>query len=267
MKIKSFAMAALVLGVGAVWGASSTPEGWIDDYDAALKRAAAEKRPVLVNFTGSDWCGWCKRLSREVFATDVFRKAAAEKYVLLFIDSPRDKSLLSDHAREQNPQLGERYGIRGYPTVVLLDAQGKKLAQTGYQAGGPEKYLKHLESLISEAPLVEQYIKPIEAVLNHDDDEFEREMRSVFEDVRRQLPEPPMMATEAARREWKEKFMEMARVKAKAVFQKYASRYEAAFAKARAMKVPPELEARKAELIDAQEKNFRAMQKELGAGK
>ena len=129
---------------------TSTPAGWIDDYDAALKRAADEKKPVVANFSGSDWCGWCKRLDAEVFNTDEFRKDATNRYILLMIDSPRDKSLLSQKAREQNPKLVEKYEIRGFPTVLVLDANGKTVSELGYRRGGPKNYLKALETAIKK---------------------------------------------------------------------------------------------------------------------
>ena len=94
MKIQ-IAMLCAALFALAAFAKTSTPEGWLDDYDAALKKAAAENKHVVIDFSGSDWCGWCKRLDKEVFATDEFRKGAAEKYVLLMVDSPSDKSLLT----------------------------------------------------------------------------------------------------------------------------------------------------------------------------
>ena len=129
---------------------TSTPAGWIDDYDTALKRAADEEKLIVANFSGSDWCGWCKRLDSEVFNTDDFRKGATNRYVLLMVDSPRDRSLLSPKAREQNPKLVEKYGIRGFPTVLILDAKGKTVSELGYRRGGPENYLKALEAAIKK---------------------------------------------------------------------------------------------------------------------
>ena len=81
---KSLLLLCAALGALASFAKTSTPEGWLDDYDAALKKAAAENKHVVVDFSGSDWCGWCKRLDKEVFATDEFKKAASEKYVLRF---------------------------------------------------------------------------------------------------------------------------------------------------------------------------------------
>ena len=142
-------MSALLVALAAT-AKTSTPAGWIDDYDTALKRAADEEKLIVANFSGSDWCGWCKRLDSEVFNTYDFRKGATNRYVLLMVDSPRDRSLLSPKAREQNPKLVEKYGIRGFPTVLILDAKGKTVNELGYRRGGPENYLKALEAAIKK---------------------------------------------------------------------------------------------------------------------
>ena len=137
---------------------TSTPEGWLDDYDAALAKAAAEGRHVIVNFSGSDWCGWCKSLDEEVFATDAFKKAAAGKYVLLMVDSPMDKSLLTEKAARENPKLAEKFGVKGLPTVVVLDPKGEEVCRLKYEkGGGPEAYLAKLDSEIRDAPDVKTY--------------------------------------------------------------------------------------------------------------
>jgi len=144
MKRFVFGLAVLLCAVAVA--KTSTPEGWTDDYEAALKRAAAEKKLVLADFSGSDWCGWCKRLDREVFDTKEFRASATNDYVLLMVDTPRDKTMLSEKAKEQNPKLLAKYGIRGFPTVLLLDAKGEVVFQTGYRPDGPVKYLEMLKA-------------------------------------------------------------------------------------------------------------------------
>ena len=164
--MKKFAFAALSAALLATcWAKTSTPEGWTDDLDAALKQAKAEGKQVLVDFSGSDWCGWCQRLDKEVFDTAVFRKGAKDKFVLVMIDSPQDKSLLSDAAKEKNPGLVEKFGIQGFPSVIILDGDGNKLYQTGYQRGGPEAYLEMLDRELKDAPGVAKYIAPIETKL------------------------------------------------------------------------------------------------------
>lgn len=155
---------------------SSTPKGFTDDFDAALADAAKTDRKVLAVFSGSDWCIWCKRLESEVFAKDAFLEEATNKFVLVFVDSPNDKSLLSDTGREHNEALTAKYGIRGFPTVLVLDAKGTQLASTGYQRGGPEKYLKHLAEIVETAPLRAKYI-----------DSFQKELEGLSENFGKKL--------------------------------------------------------------------------------
>ena len=137
-----FAIAAVICA--GVASATSTPTGWTDDFEAAKRQAAAENKLLLVDFSGSDWCGWCKKLDKEVFAKPEFLKGVKKDFVLVMIDSPRDKSLLSEKAAKQNPELQRQYKISGYPTVLILDAEGEVLEQTGYREGGPKKYVKYL---------------------------------------------------------------------------------------------------------------------------
>ena len=225
----------------AAFAKTSTPEGWLDDYDAALKKAAAEGKHIVVDFSGSDWCGWCKRLDKEVFATDAFRKAAAEKYVLLMVDTPRDKSLLSPKAAKENPKLVKKFGIEGFPTVVVLDPKGKEVARLGYEKGGPEKYIEKLDAEIRDAPDVKEYIKPIEDVLNRYDSQMKEESDAMMKELKKKA----------------EKFM------FEELYPKYVALYEKSFAVAKAMKVPERMEARKKELIDGQERNFEMMKKAI----
>jgi thioredoxin-related protein len=120
-------------------------EGWLIDFEKAKAQAAAEKKDLLMDFTGSDWCGWCIRLRKEVFDTDEFKAQAPKKYVLLELDYPQDQSKVSDATRAQNDKLQSQFGIQGYPTIFLADSLGRPYAQLGYEKGGPEAYLKILE--------------------------------------------------------------------------------------------------------------------------
>ncbi len=123
---------------------TSTPAGWLDDFAEAKKLAKKENKLLLVDFSGSDWCSWCKRLDEEVFSKPEFLEAAKKSFVLVFIDTPHDQSLLSEQAKKQNPKLLEQFKIEGFPTVLILNADGKRLAETGYRSGGVENYLKSL---------------------------------------------------------------------------------------------------------------------------
>ena len=153
----------LILAAAIAAGVFAMPAGFTDDFDAALKKAAAEKKTVLALFTGSDWCIWCKRLEGEVLSQKAFSDEVGKTFVPVFLDFPSDKSLVPEAKQKRNRELAEKYAVRGFPTVLLLDAQGEVIAQTGYQQGGPEKFLAHVRGLVSNGPLLKKHIKPYEA--------------------------------------------------------------------------------------------------------
>ena len=261
---KLLSAACIALAAFVAFAKTSTPEGWLDDYDAALKKAAAEDKHVVIDFSGSDWCIWCKRLDKEVFDTDVFRKAAAGKYVLLMVDSPSKKSLLSPKAAKENPKLVKKFKVDGFPTVVVLNPKGEEVCRLGYERGGPEKYLEKLEAEIRDAPDVKKYIKPIEDVLNRYDKQMEEESRSAMEKVKEKFPRPDKELSKAEMKKLQREAMKYAQqVMFEEVYAKYVPLYEKAFAEAKAMKVPENMEARKKELIEGQEQTFDMLRKAL----
>ena len=146
--MKKTMLASLLLALTASLS-TAAGEGWMTDFEAAKQKAAAENKDLLVDFTGSDWCGWCIKLVDEVFKHDAFKKGVADNFVLVEIDFPQDKSKLDEATQKQNEMLKEKYSIQGFPTILLLDDQGRPYARTGYQAGGPEKYLTHLDGLLA----------------------------------------------------------------------------------------------------------------------
>ncbi|RYD19129.1 MAG: thioredoxin family protein [Verrucomicrobiaceae bacterium] len=119
---------------------------WETDYEVAKKRAKEENKTILVDFTGSDWCGWCIKLKKEVFDQPEFQEYAKKKLVMLELDFPR-KTKLPEKLKEQNDKLSEEFKIEGFPTILLLNARGKEVARTGYQEGGPAKYVEHLKEI------------------------------------------------------------------------------------------------------------------------
>ena len=123
---------------------------WGHDWEAAKAQAKKENKPILINFTGTDWCGWCIRLEKEVFTKKAFKDYAKENLVLMEVDFPRKKKQ-SDEVKAQNKKLDKEFKIEGYPTIFLLDAEGNKISgDIGYREGGPEKYVEHLKSLLKE---------------------------------------------------------------------------------------------------------------------
>ena len=119
---------------------------WTTDFPAAKAKAKAEKKYLLVDFTGTDWCIFCKKLQGEVFDKEYFKKEAPKQFVLVELDYPQKKKL-PDELKAQNEKLRKQYKITGYPTLLMMDAEGQVLAQTGYRPGGPEKYMAHLGDL------------------------------------------------------------------------------------------------------------------------
>ncbi|MEY2500048.1 MAG: hypothetical protein QOI07_382 [Verrucomicrobiota bacterium] len=120
--------------------------GWLTNLDEAKKEAQAKNRLLLMDFTGSDWCGWCIMLDKEVFSKSEFKEYASKNLVLLELDFPRMKKMPPE-ITAQNEQLAVKYGIQGFPTVVVFDSSGKPLGALGYQAGGPQVFIAQLEKL------------------------------------------------------------------------------------------------------------------------
>lgn len=123
-------------------------EMWLEDYDLALTKAKAENKVVLINFTGSDWCKWCIKLVDEVFSKPEFAAYAKENLVLLKIDFPTTFQKLPEAEQMKRNELQKKYGVQGYPTILLVNSKGDTIGQTGYQQGGPVKYNEHLEAMI-----------------------------------------------------------------------------------------------------------------------
>jgi thioredoxin-related protein len=144
MKTTSIVCAAVMALIGTTLAGG---EGWTSDFEAAKKQAAESKKDLLIDFTGSDWCGWCIKLVDEVFKHDAFKDGVKDTFVLVEIDFPKDKTKVSDEVRAQNEKLNDLYGIEGFPTILLTDDKGRPYAKTGYQKGGPEKYVAHLNEL------------------------------------------------------------------------------------------------------------------------
>jgi protein disulfide-isomerase len=113
--------------------------------------AKAENKHLLIDFSGSDWCGWCIRLDNEVFSQAAFKEYADENLILMLADFPRDKSNQSAALQKQNDELLKEYGVRGFPTVFILDPDGNTIDKTGYQEGGPESYVDYIKKVIAAA--------------------------------------------------------------------------------------------------------------------
>lgn len=148
--MKNFLYIPMLMAVAVCASAISVhaeSEAWETDFDKARKLAAESGKDLLVNFSGSDWCGWCIRLDKEVFSHQEFVDGASKDYVLVVLDFPRQQENIDkipEAERERNKELQQKFAIRGFPTVLLATADGEVYARTGYRPNGPEAYLKEL---------------------------------------------------------------------------------------------------------------------------
>ena len=121
---------------------------WHTNLEKALEIAKAQDKPVLMQFSGSDWCKWCIRLNDEVLFTKEFANWAKENLVLVNLDFPRTIPQ-TDEVKTYNRSLMNKYGVRGFPTVLLMDKEANVVLQTGYQPGGPTTYIAHIKEAYS----------------------------------------------------------------------------------------------------------------------
>ena len=122
---------------------------WHTDVNKAIKISKETGKPLFLFFTGSDWCGWCKRLVKEVFVKEEFKSWATKNVILVELDFPK-RTPISDDLKKQNRELGQIFGVRGYPTgwFVTPEVTAKKVnlkkigdKPQGYVAGGPEAWI------------------------------------------------------------------------------------------------------------------------------
>jgi protein disulfide-isomerase len=138
----SAAIAFFAAPIKFIKGAPQSDSLWQTDYKQALAQAAKEKKTVLLDFTGSDWCPYCIQMDKEVLSRPEFEKFATDNLILVKLDFPRRKKLPPAES-EQNHKLERRFAIEGYPTYILVDSAGKELKrQVGYLEGGPKEFIK-----------------------------------------------------------------------------------------------------------------------------
>lgn len=147
--MKNLIRTIAVLTATATFALAAT-EGWTDNWEAAKTRSKEEKKPILIYLTGSDWCGWCKKLEKEVISQKAFMDFAKEHFVLMEADFPRKKEQ-SAELKKQNAELEKKYLAGGYPTMWLLDAEGNKLSEDlGEIEGGVDGYIAKLKELLAK---------------------------------------------------------------------------------------------------------------------
>jgi thioredoxin-related protein len=140
----------LLLALCAACQVRSENLEWFTDAEAAQAKAKEENKLVLLDFTGSDWCIWCQRLKRNVFDDPEFAQYAKSKLVLVEVDFPQHKTL-SEARQQANARLQNSHHINSYPTIILLDSDGKQVARMGYVFGGASSFIAKLEKKVARA--------------------------------------------------------------------------------------------------------------------
>jgi thioredoxin-related protein len=142
--VKNFYRVFLTAALCAIGLNSASAEAtWLTDFAKAQSEAKAGDKLLLLDFTGSDWCIWCRRLQAEVFSQPEFEEYAKKNLVLMTVDFPRAKPL-STEVRKQNATLAQKFEVEGFPSIVILNGDGKQVGLLGYVPGGPGAFIREL---------------------------------------------------------------------------------------------------------------------------
>jgi len=122
-------------------GYTAKNDGWLVLIEEAYEQSQKSGKPIMANFTGSDWCGWCKRLDKSVFHHQEFKDWAKKNVVLLELDFPR-RFQVPAYIKEQNSNLQRAFGVSGFPTIWLFDLKKDDAGQFNVEALGKTGYTK-----------------------------------------------------------------------------------------------------------------------------
>lgn len=134
--------------------------GWETNFETAVTKSTESGKAMIVLFTGSDWCAWCKKLENEVFEDDGFCTAVGDKFVFMKADFPMDGTQ-DEQLKVQNAVLQDQFHIEGFPTLVILDEKQQKIATAGYQAGGGGNYAKYLLKILNDYSSYKQSLNQV----------------------------------------------------------------------------------------------------------
>jgi len=150
-----FLSIALTVSTFITWSLTTSTLTWYTDISLASQAATTENKPMLLFFTGSDWCGWCHRLQREVFNTTQFTTWASTDVILVELDFPKNK-VLPQNIKEQNEYYHQLFAVEGYPTVWFVNVTKVEdkfnlapLNSTGYLQGGPDVWITNAKAIIN----------------------------------------------------------------------------------------------------------------------
>ncbi len=139
-------IAALLLTLSALASAFGAEQQWLTSLPQAMALAQKENKMVLLDFTGSDWCGWCIKFKQEALNTPEFTDYAAKNLVLVEVDFPNKKPQSAD-LKKANKVLRDHYKVTGFPTLIVLNKDGKEIGrQPGYEEGGAKAFIARIEN-------------------------------------------------------------------------------------------------------------------------
>ncbi|KAF3362105.1 Thioredoxin-related protein DsbJ [Chlamydiales bacterium STE3] len=139
---------------------SSSKLHWLTNYDQAVEQARKQEKPLFLFFTGSDWCGWCHKLENEVLNTSEFAEKARNQFVFVVLDFPM-KSKLDPQVAKQNKELQQKFKVKGYPTVIILDEEQQPIETTGYRPGGGKAYADYLLQKVNASKAYKQTVSKL----------------------------------------------------------------------------------------------------------
>jgi protein disulfide-isomerase len=145
----AFAPALMAQGPNANRPNQTNQIRWYTNYNQAVQEAQKTRLPLFLFFTGSDWCGWCKKMQTEVLSSPDFIHEMGNSFIFVDIDFPKGYQLPPEQA-QQNNQLKQKYAVTGFPTIVILDSNQNFVVETSYRAGGGKAYAEHLRQLMQQ---------------------------------------------------------------------------------------------------------------------
>lgn len=134
---------------------------WLTNFDEAIQLSSKTSKPIILFFTGSDWCTWCIKLEEESLSRPEFAEAAGDKFIFVKLDFPI-KRQLSPEITAQNKRLQKQYSVNGFPTIVIIDAKQHQIGTTGYRQGGGKQYAAYLFKLVEDNSAYKQKVDTLE---------------------------------------------------------------------------------------------------------
>ena len=150
---KLFLLAALLPILTSGQAATRQAPPWLTDLPQAQAKARTEGKSVLIHFSGSDWCGWCMKLHKDVFQKADFESYARSNLVLVSVDFPKRKPQ-PPAVQQANQKLAAQYQVQGPPTLIVLDSHGRTLGKLNYGNGGTRAFIAEMEKIIHAKPEV-----------------------------------------------------------------------------------------------------------------